>query len=402
MAIFAYKAINERNKLVTGLVDAVSMDLVANLLVEKGFKIVEIKEKDDKGSKFGLQIFNRVGPKDLVIFFRQLSLMIDSSLPIVRALRILTKQASSANLKSVVSGVADEVDGGNSLSSAMANYSNAFSNFQINIVKSGETSGRLGEVVNYLADQQEKDYDLRAKVINAMIYPAIIILGLFAAGFILMTFVMPQLASMLLASGQKLPLMTQLLINVANIFNNYWWLILIMIFTIPIVIFSLIKKNHDIRRGVDYLVIKVPIFGAIFQKIYIIRICRSLGTLLKGGVPMAQALEVVREVADNSVYRDSLTHAITEVNEGMALSESIIEDKIFPLMVSQMLSVGEETGRLDDVLDKITDFYTKEVTNAVSNLTVLIEPLIMIVLGVGVGFFITAVIVPMWQLAGSY
>ncbi|MEI6627506.1 MAG: type II secretion system F family protein, partial [bacterium] len=163
MAIFAYKAINERNKLVTGLVDAVSMDLVANLLVEKGFKIVEIKEKDDKGSKFGLQIFNRVGPKDLVIFFRQLSLMIDSSLPIVRALRILTKQASSANLKSVVSGVADEVDGGNSLSSAMANYSNAFSNFQINIVKSGETSGRLGEVVNYLADQQEKDYDLRAK-----------------------------------------------------------------------------------------------------------------------------------------------------------------------------------------------------------------------------------------------
>ncbi|MEI6627739.1 MAG: type II secretion system F family protein [bacterium] len=141
---------------------------------------------------------------------------------------------------------------------------------------------------------------------------------------------------------------------------------------------------------------------SIFQKIYIIRICRSLCTLLKGGVPMAQALEVVREVADNSVYRDSLTHAITEVNEGMALSESIIEDKIFPLMVSQMLSVGEETGRLDDVLDKITDFYTKEVTNAVSNLTVLIEPLIMIVLGVGVGFFITAVIVPMWQLAGSY
>jgi len=403
MSIFSYKAENEDGRIVEGMVDAVSAETVANLLSEKGLAVISIIEKDTgKLSDTINSIISRVKVRDLVIFFRQLSVMIKANLPIVRALNILVKQTRNQYFKVVIAGIADEVDGGAKLSDSMSSFPAVFGNFYINVIRSGETSGRLSEVIDYLADQQEKDYDLQSRIKGAMIYPAFIVVGLLGVGFILMTFVVPQMTGMLLEAGVDLPLATRILIGLSSFLRGFWWLIAIVIVFGGGGLFYFVRQTESGIRMLDSLKLKSPIFGKIFQKIYIVRISRSLSTLIRGGVPIARALEVVREIVGNRIYRDILDSAIEGVDEGNSLSESLAPHKEMPIMVSQMMSVGEETGRIDEVLEKMTDFYSREIDASVTNLSTLIEPFIMVILGVGIGVFVAAIIMPMWQLSAAF
>ncbi|MBI5766034.1 type II secretion system F family protein [Candidatus Falkowbacteria bacterium] len=348
-----------------------------------------------------MRFFRRVKMKDLVVFFRQMSVMVRANLPIMNGLGILLRQTRSQYLKAVIADVANEVDGGAKLSNAMAGHPDIFNDFFTNIIRSGETSGRLSEVMDYLADQQEKDYDLQAKIRGAMIYPAFIVVGLLAVGFIVMTFVMPQLTGMLEEAGVKLPAATKVLIFVSNSLRDYWLLILALIILMVGAVVVYIKRSVSGRRFFDALKLKLPVFGDIFRKIYIVRISRSLNTLLKGGVPISPSLQIVRDVVGNVIYRNIIDQAIKEVDEGNSVSESLAVHKEIPIMVSQMISVGEETGKLDEVLERLTDFYSREINNSVNNLSILIEPIIMVILGIAVGFFVAAIIMPMWQLSSS-
>ncbi|MDO8668687.1 MAG: type II secretion system F family protein [Candidatus Buchananbacteria bacterium] len=403
MSLFSYKAKNEKNQLIEGVVDAISEDVVVILLLEKGLSVLEIKKQNYKYFENKILGFlNKVKVKEKVIFFRQLSVMVDANLPIVKALGILVKQSDNKYFKSIIAGIADEVDGGAKLSQAMATYPHVFSDFYTNIIASGESSGRLSEVMIYLADQQGKDYDLQSKVRGAMIYPAIILAGLFIVGLIIMIFVVPQMTQVLKDSGARLPLVTRILIGLADFLKYYWFLVVILVVAIVNGFFFFTRRTIKGRRIFDLFKIKVPGFGTIAVNIYVVRMTRSLNTLLKGGVPVSRALKVVKRVVGNVIYEEMIDQTIKDVDEGGSLSESILANKYMPALVSQMINVGEETGKLEDILDKITEFYSREIDNSVANLSVLIEPLIMIILGIVVGGFVAAVILPMWQLSAVF
>ncbi len=387
--------------MVQGMIDANSDEMVAGLLTEKNLTVIAIEKRRLNAWHFDLSfIFNRVNTKDLVVFFRQLAVMIDANMPIVKALRILVRQTHNPTLKMVIAGLADEVEGGNSLSSGMDAFPEVFTPFFVNIIKSGETSGRLSQVMNYLADQKEKDYDLESNLKGAMIYPAFIISALIVVGFIVMTFVIPKMTSMIVESGAKMPFITQVLISVSSFFAHFWWLIIAMAL-IAVFAISISLRTEKGSKLFDLMKIRMPIFGNMFKYIYIVRICRSLNTLLKGGVPISRGLEVVRDVVDNKVYFEVLSNTIKEVSEGNSIAEGFAISEDIPVMVYQMIGVGEEIGKLEEILEKITDFYSREINNNVKNLSSMIEPLIMVVLGITVGLFVAAIILPMWQLSAS-
>ncbi len=403
MPIYYYKARNKNGEYLEGLMDSASSESVAQILLSKKLAILEISLKPKNSYTFILNklLFKRVSSKDLVIFFRQISVMLDANLPLVKALKILSVQAENKTLKNIIVGLADEIDGGSPLSSAMAFYPEVFSGFYVNIVHSGETSGRLSEVMNYLADQKEKDYELQSKIKSAMIYPVFVLVLLLAVSFIVMTFVIPGITETLAESGAELPLITRVLIAMSSFLRDFWWLVISLVFLLSFFVVFWSKTDSG-KRIIDIVKLKIPIFGGIYKNIYIVRICLSFATLIRGGVPIATSLGIVKDVVDNSVYADILAKAMASVDEGNSISEAFSNNSYIPIVVPQMMEVGEESGKLDEVLTKVSDFYTKEIDNTVRNLSVLLEPFIMLVLGLGVGLFIAAVILPMWQLSSSF
>lgn len=401
MPVFFYKAKNKNGENISGRIEAVSAEAVAGLIAEKKWIVVDISGVSGVFGRFDF-IFKRVRKKDLTVFFRQLSVMIRSNLPIVKALQILVKQTENPKLKEVIIGLAGEVDGGAKLSVAMAAYPHVFGDFVSSVVGSGETSGRLSEVVDYLADQQEKDYDLESKIKGSLSYPAFIIFGMLAVGLVVMNWSVPQMTKMLSEAGVALPLTTRFLIGFSHLTANFWWLILLILALLFFAGGWLVKKTMVGRRFFDAWKIRIPVFGGILRRVYIVRIFRSLNTLLKGGVPVSQSLRVAQNVAGNEVFRRIIAQAIKEVDDGNGLSESLAPHKEIPIMVSQMISVGEETGRLEEIMEKMTAFYSKEIDTSVANLSSLIEPAIMVILGVAVGFFVAAIIMPMWQLSSVF
>jgi len=402
MPIYEYKSINKEGQTVTGAVEAPSVDVATETLVDRGLNVLSIKEQPKESAlSFSVESLFPVSAKDLVIFSRQLAVMASANLPIVQSLRVLVKQTTSEKLKGAVSEVADEVDGGAKLSQAMSRFPKIFSNFFISMVRSGETSGRLDEVLNYLADQQEKDYDLMSRIKGAMIYPAFIVLGLVGVGFFMMIFVVPKLTDILRETGQTLPITTQILIGTSDFLSRFWYVVIFLLIGF-FAFFRFYTSTGTGRMQWDLLKIKLPIMGKLLQKIYIVRFTQSMGTLLAGGVPLTRSLEIVSGVVGNSVYEELITRTKKEVEDGNPLANLFLESNVFPLMTSHMMSVGEQTGRLEVILGKLTDFYTREIDNLVANLVSLIEPLVMILLGLAVGVMVSAIILPMYNLAGSF
>ncbi len=401
MPFFQYRARNSRGDIVQGSVDAPTENVASSILVDRGLIILSLVEKEKNSLNIDLPFLNAIKNKDVVVFSRQLAVMASASVPIVQALKILVNQTHNPRLKVIISEVADEVDGGAKLSQALGRYRKVFSDFYVAMVRSGETSGKLDEVLNYLADQQEKDYDLTSKIKGAMIYPVFIMAGLTVVAIVMMVFVVPKLTGIIAESGAELPLATRILIAVSDFMKNYWY---ILIGVVGGGIFSFFKLT---RRGpgkalYDKFKLKVPIFGKLWQRIYLVRMTRSLSTLIVGGVPLTAALEVVADVVGNDLYSSLVKQTIKEVEDGNSVATLFLKSKEVPPMVSQMMSVGEQTGRLEQILAKITDFYAREIENLVANMVSLIEPLIMVLMGVGVGLMVAAIILPMYQLASSF
>ncbi len=269
------------------------------------------------------------------------------------------------------------------------------------MIKSGETSGRLDDTLNYLADEAEKNNDLMSKIKGAMIYPAFILFGLGTVGIVMMVFVVPKLTAILQEQKTELPFATKVLIASSNFFQHQWWVILLL-FVLGFVGIRYGLKTHQGKRAWHYTQLRLPVFGNLFRKIYLVRFTRSLATLIKGGVPLTKSLEIVAGVVGNIIYRELITQTIKEVEEGNSISTVFLESNMVPTMVSQMMVVGEKTGRLEEVLQRLADFYGREVSNLVANLVTLVEPVIMVIIGVAVGIMVAAIIMPMYNLAGSF
>lgn len=402
MPIFKYKAKNNttgrsKSEMTIGLNEA---DVITRLR-RRDFSLISITEVSGSFDAKLHLLINPIKAKDLVIFARQFSVMIAANVPVVESLLILIDQTNNFSLKNMIADIAFEVDSGSLLSDSFAKRPQVFSEFFVNIIKSGETSGKLDEVLNYLADETEKSYDMSSKIRGAMIYPIFILVGLSGVGIVLMVYVIPNLTGMLTESGMQLPLATRVIIALSNFLKNY--LILIALVAVGLVMAGrYYLKTTRGRRQIDTLKLRLPIFGRLFKYIYLMRFTRSLSTLLKGGVTITRSLEITANVVGNVVYHDLIMATLESINDGNPLATVMEASDDVPKMVPQMISVGERTGKIDSVLDKITDFYGRESTTMLANLSTLMEPIIMVIMGVGVGIMVAAVLLPMYNMASQF
>ncbi|MEK7073443.1 MAG: type II secretion system F family protein [Patescibacteria group bacterium] len=401
MPLYDYVARNRSGDEVRGVVNADTPDFATSTLTDRGLLDVQITDHVRVATVESLlQKLKRVSRRDIVIFARQLSVLVSASVPLVKSLRALIKQTTNSQLQKVLESVADEVEAGAKLSDAMAQH-HAFSEFMVNMIRSGETSGRLSEVLEYLADQEEKDYDLTAKIRGAMMYPAFIITGLSIVGFVMVTWVLPKLTDVLAETGAQLPISTRILIGVSSFFQHWWWLVIIAVVGLIIGIQFALRQPLG-RVVLDAIKIRLPVFGGLFKRIALVRFARSMETLLAGGVDEVTALGIASNVVGNATYRDILLRTQKEVEDGNSIVTVMSGNKAVPVMLVQMLAVGEDTGKLKEVLRRLAAFYNREIDNMVGNLVTLIEPLIMVLMGVAVGTMVAAVILPMYNIANSF
>jgi type IV pilus assembly protein PilC len=399
MAIFQYRALDVKNHPLSGLVEAPTEAIAIELLKERSYDVLYIKE-NTTGKRFNLPFLNRVKPKEVVIFSRQFAVMISANVAMVQSLKIVLEQTENPKFKLVIADIADSVDAGTRLSEAMAKHPDLFSLFYVSVIRAGETSGKLDEVLSYLADEMEKDYDMMSKIKGAMVYPAFVLVSMTVVGAVMMIYVVPKLTEIITESGAKLPLATRILIGVSNILQNYWWLIALVGIGGAAGLKAYLKTTKG-KNQFDWLIIHLPIFGNLFQRIYLIRFTRSMQTLIVGGVTISESLKITGDVVNNRIYKSLIEETCRQVEDGNSISSVFSESPVIPKMVSQMMTVGEKTGKMETVLTKLTDFYSREVANIVANLMTLLEPIIMIVMGVAVAVMVMAIIMPMYNLSSA-
>lgn len=400
MPRYDYSARDPQGNPIQGLVEAESVDIATDALKDRGLFVLSLEEHKESALEFEIPFFNSIPIKELVIFSRQFSVLMGAKVPLVQALKTVAKQTQHPRLRRMVLDVANEVETGTSLSVAMAKHPKAFSSFFVNMIRSGETTGRLEDVMNYLADQMERDFDLMTKIKGAMIYPIFIMIGLVIVGFVMMVFVVPKLTATLTESGATLPWTTNLLIGTSSFFKKY---------AIQIVVAAILGgaafrwwiSQPGGRALWDRAKLKIPVFGPLLLHIYIVRFTRSMSTLIAGGVDIPQSLEICADIVGNEYYRQQILETKKEVSDGNSITTVFLRDRSVPTMIPQMMAVGEETGKLGEVLERLTGFYSRELSNSVSNLVSAIEPLIMLVMGGAVGIMVAAIILPMYNLASQ-
>lgn len=399
MPSFRYKARSESGKSVSGTLEAPSREMVMSHLEEMGYTPVSVNE-ETTGVREGGGLFARfekVKGKDLVMMTRQLHSLIRAGIPILSSLTILEKQTESLPLKRALSSIAEQISGGASFSDALRRFPRIFSDLYINTVLAGETGGSLPEVLDRLASLLEAEQETRKAVKSAVRYPIIAMVVMVAAFFILNIMVVPKFAGIYGRLGTKLPLPTQIMMSSSAVMNNYWYIILlgVIAFFIGFIRFKKTKFGH---YQIDKLKLKLPIFGPLFTKLAMFRFTKMLATLERSGVPILKIIEIVSLTVGNDLIAEELMGLRNEVRDGKGLSSSITKRPLFPPMVSSMLSVGEETGRLDEMAESIAYYYDQEIKYTVSTLTDLIEPLLTVIIAVGVLLFALAIFLPMWDM----
>ncbi|MEJ0021791.1 MAG: type II secretion system F family protein [Candidatus Doudnabacteria bacterium] len=397
---FAYQARDNTGKMRTGTVQAVNETNALEILGEHGLIVIKMLPSNKVDIFERVKIFDRVSSKDIVLFSRQLATLISAKVPIVEAIKILQSQVASKKLKSVLGEIAQLVESGDSFSSAVARYPKIFSKLYVNLIRAGELSGTMDESLSFLANQLEKDYDLRSKVIGALTYPAFIVGTLVVVGFLMFTYVLPPLVSVLQASSVELPFTTKILIATMNFVQHFWWLVLAIIIGL-IVGYRFYSKTPGGQYFIDNVKIHLPVFGSLFQKIYMTRFARNLSTLIAGGIPIVRALESVADIVGNEVYKEIILEAAEQVRNGKSIASALTSRPEFPAIVAQMTQIGETTGRLQEILDKLAIFYEKEMEVVLNTLTTLLEPIIMLVLGVAVAVMVAGILLPIYSLAGA-
>lgn len=399
---FKYTARSVQGQIQKGTIEAVSKTEAVGALHERNLIILELLEVGSEPffSK-PITLFQRVKPKEIVVFSRQLATLFAARISLLESLRALGRQTTNRYFSQVIFDIANEVEGGSLFSIALGKYPKIFSSFFVNMVRSGEVSGGLYEALEYLADYLEKQYYLNSKIRGAMIYPAFIFFGFIVVGILMIIMVVPQLASFLQEAGQEIPLATKMLIWTAGVLTNWWWLLVLLVISLIVGVSVLLRKSPATRDYLDYLKLKIPIFRKIFSDIYVARMADNLSTLIHGGLPILQALQISAEVVGNAVFRNILLEAQKNVRIGNSISFCFERHKEIPPMVTQMVATGEKTGRIEEILKKLSTFYTKEVDAMVANLSQLIEPVLIIVLGIGVAFMIASILIPIYNIASG-
>ncbi|OGI18611.1 MAG: pilus assembly protein PilC [Candidatus Melainabacteria bacterium RIFOXYA12_FULL_32_12] len=405
MPQFQYKARDGQGTLHKNTIISENETLARNQLAEKGLWVIEISNADVKTKNFldfeldGLLAgLTGVGLKDLVVFCRQFSVLVNSGVAMMKTLTILAEQAENPKFSSILKDIKNQVERGINLSDSFAKHPKVFDNLFINMIKAGETGGVLDDVLNRLAKFLEDRAKLTNKVKSAMTYPTVVTILATIIFFVMLTVILPKFSEIFERLGSELPAYTQTLIHISNVLRSPW--LLLIIFLIGCSAYGF-KKMYSIEKGryiIDKISLKLPVFGVLIQKVAVARFTRTLGTLIKSGVPILTSLEIVEEASGNAVLSRVVREVYEEVKQGGTINAPLERSKVFPPMVVSMIAVGEETGELDSMLSKIADFYDSEVEAAVEALTSLLEPIMMVFLGGMVGAVIVGMYLPMFKM----
>ncbi len=399
MAIFSYTVKNKLGNSVTGSVDARNQEVAIDLLKSQGFTVIDISEKTS-GLFDKLMDFRGVPHGEIVTFTRQLSTMISAGLPISRALEVLSNQSTNSNFRKIITDVLRSVEGGASLSGSFDMHPKVFSNTYISLVKAGESSGKLDTILKRLAENMEADRELNSKFKSAMIYPIIIFIAMIGVFIILMVFVIPKLAEMYKNMQIELPFVTKLMISSSEFMVKYIYIILILMLGIILGIRAFITSEKG-KNLISEVIIKVPVFGKITLQKDFASFSRTLSLLIGAAVPIVDALNIVSTTMSSISLRKAILDAAEQVEKGNSLSSYFKSNTTFPSLLGQMSGVGEETGRMDEVLERVAVYYEGEVNNLVKGLSAALEPIILVMLGVMVGFMIISIITPIYKLTSS-
>lgn len=404
---FTYKGRDRAGRVHSGETDAASADLVARSLMDRGLTPIQVEEKKTNVFKTELSIpflGKRVRQRDVVIFSRQFATMVNSGLSLIKALSVLVDQTSSKTLAGVIQQVKADVEQGTSLSAALEKHPKAFNSLYVSMVRAGEVGGVLDETLNRLADMLESSLNLRSKVKSAMAYPAVVGILILSVTTGMIVFVVPIFQSMyedLAADSGRdvaLPLPTQVLVAISTAIINWWFLIVLGI-GLGIFLFRRWKRTEAGRLTWDGVKLRIPIFGKLFHKTSLSRFSRTFAVLSRTGVPVLQTLDITAETANNAKIELAVADVKSSVREGESLAQPLARHPIFPPMVVQMMAVGEETGALDSMMSKVADFYDREVDDMVNSMTALIEPLLIVIMGVTVGGILISLYLPIFQMS---
>jgi len=395
---FDYQARTQEGQIQTGVIEASSREAAVLLLQKYGLYVTFLEVTKIPFYARRIEIFQRISSKDVVIFSRQLAIMFKSDVPVVEALQTLSDQTKNKSFKEKILKIAEKVEGGTSLSGSLASYPKVFSPFYTNIVKSGEASGKLSEVLGYLADHLEKEYNFYSKIISAVIYPAFVFFIFLIILVIMVVFVIPQLSQVLGETGKELPRLTKMVMDISNFLRRFWWIFVLFFLGLGISAFEFLRNKEGKKIG-DKLFLKMPLIGEFLKKIYLARLAESLSTLISSGLPIVRALEITEEIVGNDTYKTIILKTIDGVKRGEPMSLIFLKySDFFPPLFIQMTVVGERTGQLDSALMNVVSFYQKDVERTLDSFISLLEPILIIGLGVIVAGLVMSILLPIYRM----
>lgn len=406
MPVFEYKARDRTGKALVATMEANSKRDVATVLKEKGYYVTEIKEPGsglnaDIALPVWLDPTAKPSFRDVTLFSRQFATVINAGLPMVQSLNILQQQAEKQGLKNALKKIREDVETGIPLSDAMGRFPGIFNGLYVNLVRAGEASGNLDGILERVAAYQEKQSALRGKLRSAMTYPAVVLVIALGVTYFLLTGIVPQFAGILTNLGGELPLITRILMAISDFLINLWWLLIIIIASVVMGINFYYRTNHG-RHLIDRLLLSAPVIGNLVQKTAIASFANTFGLLLRSGVNIIESIDITKGTAGNVIVEDVLEETKMNVQKGDQISNTLKEyPRVFPPLVSSMIAIGEETGAVDSMLEKIADFYEREVDEAVEGLTAALEPMLIVFLGGIVGFIVAGMFLPMFAIIGT-
>jgi type IV pilus assembly protein PilC len=400
--LFKYKAINQSGAETDGSVEAINIDIAISSLQRRGFVITTIKPADEAGGVFGkdITLFEHVKIKDVVILSRQIATLFTAQVSALRIFKLLAAESDNKALRKKLFEISEDIQGGSTISFALSKHPKVFSLFYVNMVKAGEESGKLDETFLFLADYLDRNYEVTSKVKNALIYPAFVVFTFIAVMSLMLTVVIPKIGGILQSSGQKVPVYTQVVLGLSGFLVDFGPFIIILLIVGGVFLYRFLQTQAG-KDASARLRIQIPYIGDLYKKLYLSRISDNMNTMLSSGIPMLKAIELTGNVVDNKVYENIMHETLESVKSGGSLSDSMSRYPEIPGILVQMIRVGEETGELGNILKTLAKFYQREVVNAVDTLINLIEPVMIVLLGLGVGFLLASVLIPIYNISSG-
>lgn len=402
MSVFNYTALDKEGNERQGSIDAVNMDVAISALQRRGLVVSGIDAAAQKGVlSANISFFEGVKNKDVVMLSRQITTLFEAQVSAMRAFRLLAAESESPVLADKLTEVANDIQAGSTISASLSKHPTVFSPFYVNMVRAGEEAGKLDETFSFLADYLDRNYEITQKARNALVYPAFVMMTFIVVMVMMMTLVIPRLSGILLETGQQLPIYTRVVIGISNFMSNYILLIAALFIVGAVFMFQYARTEKG-REALSRARLAIPHVGNIYRQLFLSRLSDNLSTMLRSGIQMVRGIEITATVVDDAVYEKVLNESVTDVKAGMPLSEVLRKHPEVPGMVVAMIKIGEETGNLSHILDTLSKFYRREVTNSIDTLVSLIEPFMIVALAVGVAFLLAAVLIPIYNISAGF